>query len=79
MKMSRYTTSQIAAVPNGAKPASPSHSSRASTASTSLRISSGSRNAAELKPLRELEAENARLKRMYADLALENTVIKGRA
>lgn len=31
---------------------------------------------AELKRLKELEAENARLKRMYADLALENTAIK---
>jgi len=30
----------------------------------------------ELKRLRELEAENAKLKRMYADLALENTAIK---
>lgn len=26
--------------------------------------------------MRELEAENARLKRMYADLALENSAIK---
>jgi len=26
--------------------------------------------------LRELEAENAKLKRMYTDLALENTAIK---
>ena len=26
--------------------------------------------------MRELEAENARLKRMYADLALENAAIK---
>lgn len=26
--------------------------------------------------VRELEAENAKLKRMYADLALENTAIK---
>ena len=31
---------------------------------------------AELKRLRELEAENAKLKRMYADLALENAAIK---
>lgn len=31
---------------------------------------------AELKRLRELEAENAKLKRMYAELALENTAIK---
>jgi putative transposase len=30
----------------------------------------------ELKRLRELEEENAKLKRMYADLALENTAIK---
>lgn len=30
----------------------------------------------ELQRLRELEAENARLKRMYADLALENAAIK---
>ena len=30
----------------------------------------------ELKRLRELEAETAKLKRMYADLALENTAIK---
>jgi len=31
---------------------------------------------AELKRLNELEAENAKLKRMYADLALENAAIK---
>ncbi len=30
----------------------------------------------ELTRLRELEAENAKLKRMYADLALENASIK---
>ena len=30
----------------------------------------------ELRRMRELEAENARLKRMYADLALENAAIK---
>ena len=30
----------------------------------------------ELRRLRELEAENAKLKRMYADLALENAAIK---
>ena len=31
---------------------------------------------AELRKLSELEAENGRLKRMYADLALENAAIK---
>ncbi len=30
----------------------------------------------ELKRIKELEAENTKLKRMYADLALENTEIK---
>jgi len=30
----------------------------------------------ELKRIKELEAENSRLKRMYAELALENTAIK---
>lgn len=30
----------------------------------------------DLARMRELEAENAKLKRMYADLALENTAIK---
>jgi putative transposase len=30
----------------------------------------------DVKRLRELAAENAKLKRMYADLALENAAIK---
>lgn len=30
----------------------------------------------ELKRVKELEAENAKLKRMYAELALENVAIK---
>ena len=33
-------------------------------------------SADELKKVKELEAENARLKRMYAELALENASIK---
>ena len=36
----------------------------------------GGMSASELKRLRETEAENAKLKRMYADLALENTSLK---
>ena len=36
----------------------------------------GGASVAELKRLRELEAENAKLKRMYADLALENAAIR---
>jgi putative transposase len=36
----------------------------------------GGLSASELKRLREVEAENAKLKRMYADLALENRALK---
>ena len=36
----------------------------------------GGMEASDLRRVKELEAENAKLKRMYADLALENTAIK---
>ena len=36
----------------------------------------GGMDVAESRRLKELESENAKLKRMYADLALENTAIK---
>ena len=36
----------------------------------------GGMEASDLKRVKELEAENARLKRMYADLALENSAMK---
>ena len=36
----------------------------------------GGTSVPELKRLKELEAENAKLKRMYAELALENTAIR---
>ncbi|PWN54513.1 hypothetical protein DEH80_17055 [Abyssibacter profundi] len=36
----------------------------------------GGMEASDLRRVKELEAENARLKRMYADLALENTAMK---
>jgi putative transposase len=36
----------------------------------------GGSDIAELRRLKDLEAENAKLKRMYADLALENAAIK---
>ena len=36
----------------------------------------GGLGVSELKRMKELEAENAKLKRMYADLALENTALK---
>ena len=36
----------------------------------------GGASVSDVKRLRELETENAKLKRMYADLALENAAIK---
>lgn len=36
----------------------------------------GGATVAEIRRLKELEAENAKLKRMYAELALENAAIK---
>lgn len=36
----------------------------------------GGLEASELKRIRELEAENAKLKRMYAELALDNAAMK---
>jgi len=36
----------------------------------------GGATISDVKRLRELEAENVKLKRMYADLALENSAIK---
>ena len=37
----------------------------------------GGMDASDLKRVKELEAENARLKRMYAELALDNAAMKG--
>jgi putative transposase len=36
----------------------------------------GGLGASELKRIKELEAENAKLKRMFADMALENNALK---
>lgn len=36
----------------------------------------GGMNASDLKRMKEMEAELSRLKRMYADLALENNALK---
>lgn len=36
----------------------------------------GGLEASDVKPLKELAHENSRLKRMYADLSLENVALK---
>lgn len=81
LKKSRFTESQIVAVLKGGEAGLPvaelcrKHGISSATYYNWKSKYSGV-EVSELQRLRELEAENARLKRMYADLALENAAIK---
>ena len=62
-------------------PAAPSMRSGDNTASapprtTSGKPSTGGLDASDVKRLKELEHENSRLKRMFANLSLENAALK---
>ena len=81
MKRSRYTKSQIVAVlKEGEADMLVSELCRKHGVSNAMNCQRKSKyscvQVSELTRLRELEAENAKLKRMYADLALENSAIK---
>ena len=81
MKKSRFTESQIVAILKegevGVSPGEISHKHGISRATYfNWRSKYGGVTVNELKRMKELEAENAKLKRMYADLALENVAIK---
>jgi len=81
MKKSRFTESQIVAilqeVESGMKVKDLCRKHGISDATyNNWKAKYGGMSISELKRTKELEAENAKLKRMYADLALENRAVK---
>ena len=77
MKKSKFTESQIVAILNEADAGMPVNEiwrkhGISSATYYKWKARYGGLDMAELKRVKELEAENAKVKRMYADLALEN-------
>ena len=81
MRKSRYSDSQIIAILKQADAGTPVPAlCREHGMSSALfykwRSKFGGMDASIIKRLKELESENARLKKMYADVQLQNEVIK---
>jgi len=81
MRKSRFTETQIVAILKEGEAGRPTaellrkHGISAATY-YAWKSKYGGLNASELKRLKELEAEHSKLKRMYADLAMENRALK---
>lgn len=81
MRTSKFTETQIVSILNEAEAGMPVKDvcrKHGISSATYYKWKSryGGLGVSELKRSRELEAENSKLKRMYADLALENTALK---
>lgn len=81
MKKSRFAETQIVAVlkeADAGKPVKDICRQHGISDATYYKWKSkyGGMEASDLKRVKELESENARLKRLYADMALENAAMK---
>jgi len=81
MKKSKFTETQIVAILKQADAGVPVKDvCRQAVISTAAyyqwKSKYGGMEASDLKRVKELEAENAKLKRMYAELALDNAAMK---
>ena len=81
MRTSKFSDTQIVSILNEAEAGLPvievcRKHGISSAAYYKWKSKYGGLSVSELKRMKELEAENSKLKRMYADLALENTALK---
>ena len=81
MRTSKFTETQIVSIPKQADAGAPvTDLCRQPGTSTATyyqwKSKYGGLEASELRRVKELEAENSKLKRMYAELALDNAAMK---